>query len=171
MNQAKHPRQIAIEEALGGAQQRLPQLPFDQVLTARLMTHAHKQVQQLCNSLLKNFELNYVTYSTLMVLYGRGSQGLNASELAMATGEKSTNLTRICDELSRRGLIEREPSADDRRCILLRLSHSGEILVEEVQPQIWVLINQLYGDFSQEELQQMQKFLGRLLSAGLGEAL
>lgn len=169
MTDLKHPRHVAIEQALGGARQRLPQLPYEQVLTARLMTHAHKQAQQLSNSLLKRHQLNYVTYATLMVLYGAGPAGINASELAKATGEKSTNLTRICDELLQRDLIEREPSANDRRCIMLRLSRAGETLIESVQPEVWELVNRLYAGFSERELQQMQNFLGRLLAAGLGE--
>ena len=167
MTTAKHARHIAIEQALAGVKRRLPDLPYERLLTARLMTHAHKQSQQLSNVVLKRHKLNYVTYSTLMVLYGADTRGLKASELAQATGEKQTNLTRICDELFARGLILREPSEDDRRCISLRLTAAGEALIETVQPEIWALVDQLYSGFSTAELQHMQAFLGRQLSVSL----
>ncbi|HET8881257.1 MAG TPA: hypothetical protein VFM56_03705, partial [Solimonas sp.] len=99
MSGAKHPRQLAIERALGGVRERLPELPYDRLLAVRLMLHAHKRAQELSNAVLKAHDLSYVSYSVLMVLFGAGSEGVSASELARATGERPTNLTRVCDEL------------------------------------------------------------------------
>lgn len=166
---AKHPRHLAIERALVGVKQRLPDLPYERLLTARLMTHAHKQSQELSNVVLKRHALNYVTYSTLLVLYGAGGDGVSASDLAQATGEKPTNLTRVCDELYARKLIRREPGVDDRRRIELRLTRAGEKLIEQVQPKIWALVDRMYAGFSVAELRQLQTLVGRQLSSTLGD--
>jgi MarR family transcriptional repressor of emrRAB len=99
-----------------------------------------------------------------MVLFGAGSDAVSASELARATGERPTNLTRVCDELHARKLIVRAPCSDDRRRVLLRLSRSGEKLAERVQPQIWAVLDRLYGDFTNAELRQLQALLGKLLA-------
>lgn len=165
MSAGKHPRQLAIERALSGVRERLPELPYERLLAARLMLHAHKHAQELSNAVLKAHDLSYVSYSVLMVLFGAGSEGVSASELARATGERPTNLTRVCDELHARKLIVREPCSDDRRRVLLRLSRSGEKLAERVQPQIWRVLDRLYGDFTNAELRQLQALLGKQLLA------
>ncbi|NKF22865.1 MarR family winged helix-turn-helix transcriptional regulator [Solimonas marina] len=169
MKTDKHPRHMAIERALLGVRERLPDMPYERLLAARLMTHAHKHSQELSNVVLKRHALNYATYSTMMVLYGNAGAGMSASELAAATGEKPTNLTRVCDELYARKLIRREPSSDDRRRIELRLTRAGERLIEEVQPEIWALVSRFYEGFSAAELEQLQSMLGRVLAASLGD--
>lgn len=168
MSAAKHPRQLAIERTLGGIRRRLPELPYDRILAARLMLHAHKHAQDLNNAVLKAHALNYVSYSVLMVLFGTGGEGLSASDLAQSTGERPTNLTRVCDELQARRLIVRQPCSDDRRRVLLRLSRSGEKLVERVQPQIWAVVEQLYAGFTTADLRQLHKLLGKQLLATAG---
>ncbi|WP_051278379.1 MarR family winged helix-turn-helix transcriptional regulator [Solimonas flava] len=166
MSQDRHPRRRAIERALAGAQTRLPELPYEHMLAARLMAQAHKHAQRLSNAVLKAHDLNYVSYSVLMVLYGAGGAGISARELSDATGEKPTNLTRVCDELCARKLLSRAPDAEDRRRVMLRLTRSGEKLAERVQPEIWNVVARLYGDFSTAELRQLQGLLGKLLRAG-----
>ncbi|MFT4046043.1 MAG: MarR family winged helix-turn-helix transcriptional regulator [Solimonas sp.] len=165
MSEPLHPRHRAIIHALSGAKTRLPALPYERMLAARLMTHAHKQSQQLSNEVLKAHDLNYVSYSTLMVLYGASADGIGARELSEATGERPTNLTRVCDELVARKLLQREPGVDDRRRVTLRLTRSGEKLAERVQPEIWKVVDRLYGGFSSQELRQLQRLLGKLLRA------
>ncbi|NGY05880.1 MarR family winged helix-turn-helix transcriptional regulator [Solimonas terrae] len=169
MSAGKHPRQLAIERALDGVRRRLPELPYDRLLAARLMLHAHKHSQELSNAVLKAHDLSYVSYSVLMVLFGADGEGLSASELAQATGERPTNLTRVCDELQARKLILRQPCSDDRRRVLLRLSRSGEKLAERVQPQIWAVVERLYGSFTNAELRQLQALLGKQLLATAGQ--
>ena len=169
MTEPLHPRHRAIVQALAGAKARLPELPYERMLAARLMTHAHKQSQQLSNEVLKAHALNYVSYSVLMMLYGAGADGLGARELSQATGEKPTNLTRICDELVARKLVQREPGIDDRRRVLLRLTRSGEKLAERVQPEIWKVVDRLYGNFTTAELRQLQGLLGKLLRNDAGD--
>lgn len=168
MSEAKHPRQQAIERALGGIRRKLPALPYDRILAARLMLYAHKHAQELNNAVLKAHSLNYVSYSVLMVLFGAEGEGVSASELARTTGERPTNLTRVCDELLARKLIVRQACSNDRRRVLLRLSRRGEELAERVQPQIWAVVERLYAGFTTAELRQLHKLLGKQLLASAG---
>lgn len=168
MSTDKHPRHRAIERALQGAKRRLPELPYERMLAARLMTHAQRQSQQLSNAVLRKHALNYGSYSVLMVLYGADPTGIGATELAQATGERQANLTRICDELHARKLIAREPASDDRRRVMLRLTRAGEKLAELVQPEIWRAVDRLYAGFTLAELRQLQVLLGKQLMTGTG---
>ena len=123
-----------IERVIEVTGARLQGYPQERVLLARLVTHVQKRQNDLSNTVLKRFGLNYVTYTALMMMYGSDDQTSTPSELANVTGEKPTNVTRICDELLEQGLIERYPSTVDRRRVVLRLSRKGERLVEKFQP-------------------------------------
>ena len=155
-----------VEQRMQVTRRRLPGYPLEHARLARLITHIQKLQTELCNAVLKPFELNYVSYTALMMLYGSEEQTLAPSELSKATGEKPTNVTRICDELLHQGLIERYPSTADRRRVVLRLSGKGERLVEQFQPKVWQALERLYGGLGKAELKQVTDLLRRPL-AGL----
>ncbi len=170
MDGEKHPRHLALERALLSIQTRIPELPYERMLAIRLLIHAHKHADRLNNELLKSHKLSYVSYSVLMVLFGAGENGVSASELSLATSEKPTNITRICDDFHARGWLERQPALDDRRRIELRLTAEGERLCRTLQPQLWPQLERMFVDFTEDEILQFQDFLGRLLRAGEREA-
>jgi DNA-binding MarR family transcriptional regulator len=53
------------------------------------------------------------------------------TSLAREVGVTKQAAAKVVGEMERRGLIERTPSPDDRRAVLLRLSRRGESLVAE----------------------------------------
>lgn len=136
-----------VEQRIAQTRKRLRGYPHEQVMLARLIAHVHKRQTDLCNAALKAHALNMVTYTALMMLFGAPNQTLTPSELSQTTGEKPTNITRICDELLARGLIERSAGTADRRKVVLRLSAAGDALVRQVQPDIWQTLEQIYGGF------------------------
>ena len=153
-----------VEHRIEVTHRRLPGYPLEHARLARLITHIQKRQTELCNVVLKPYELNYVTYTALMMMYGSEDQVSTPSELSNATGEKPTNVTRICDELLHKGLIERYPSTSDRRRVVLRLTARGERLVEQFQPKIWQTLDQLYGELSPAELELVTGLLRRPLA-------
>lgn len=153
-----------VERRIEVTRRRLQGYPRDHALLARLITHVQKRQNDLSNGVLKRFGLNYVTYTALMMMYGAEDQTTTPSELAGATGEKPTNITRICDELLEQGLIERYPSTTDRRRVVLRLSRKGERLVEKFQPELWQVLGRVYGGFSAADLRQLTALLRQTLT-------
>lgn len=63
-------------------------------------------------------------FAALMVI--RHNPGLTQNELGRAIARDKSTVTPLIQELLRLGLIEREPSAEDRRRNRLRLTASGE---------------------------------------------
>jgi MarR family transcriptional repressor of emrRAB len=153
-----------VEQRIALTRKRLRGYPQQQVMLARLITHVQKRQTELCNAALKVHELNMVTYMALMMLYGSPEQTLTPSELSQATGEKPTNVTRVCDELLARGLIERSAGIEDRRKVVLRLSAAGEALVRQLQPGIWQSLEQLYGSFDEDQTQTLTSLLRQVLA-------
>lgn len=152
-----------VEQRVALTRKRLRGYPHEQVLLARLVTHVQKRQTDLCNAALKPHELNMVTYTALMMLYGSPEQTLTPSALSQATGEKPTNVTRVCDELLARGLIERSASTADRRQVVLRLSPAGEALIVALQPGIRQALQQLYGDFDAAQIAALTTLLRQVL--------
>jgi DNA-binding MarR family transcriptional regulator len=69
-------------------------------------------------------------YRTLVVLASRGPQNVGA--LADELGVHPSTVSRMCDRLERRGLIERTMSAASRREVSIALTRTGRALLERV---------------------------------------
>jgi MarR family transcriptional repressor of emrRAB len=154
----------AVERRIAVTRERLPDFPYRRAMLTRLIAHLHKRVQDSGNAALKSYQLNYVSYNTLMMMYGAEDYTINPSELSAATSEKPANCTRICDELEERGLIRRHAALDDRRKVVLTLTASGRKLVERLQPAMWDRLDALFAGFSDDELGQLTNQLKKTLA-------
>jgi MarR family transcriptional repressor of emrRAB len=153
-----------VERRIANTRKRLRGYPQERATLARLVTHVQKRQTDLCNLVLKSYDLNFVTYTALMMMYGSADQTLTPSELSNATGEKPTNVTRICDELLRKGLLERSPGTEDRRRVVMRLTEKGEQLVKQFQPEIWKTLDRLYGGLSNQQVHALTTLLRQTIT-------
>jgi DNA-binding MarR family transcriptional regulator len=69
-------------------------------------------------------------YRAVVVLASRGP--LNAGELAEALGVHPSTVTRLCDRLVAKSLVERRPHPDNRREVVLAPTAEGRRLVDQV---------------------------------------
>src|SRR6478736_4955206 len=67
--------------------------------------------------------LGRVEFTLLMLM--RDNPGCTGTRLARALDVTAANVTMWVDRLQQRGLVQREPSAADRRSVHLRLSAAG----------------------------------------------
>lgn len=156
---------VATEARIATVARRTPGYPDQLVTLMRLTVHLQKRMQDRYNAALKAHRLNFVTYNALMMIYGSDDERLRVSQLAAATGEKATNVTRICDELVTKGLIRRTADVRDRRAVVLSLSARGRRLIEAVLPEMWILLEQFYAPFSQPQRDALEALLRRQLAA------
>jgi len=153
-----------VERRIEVTRRRLRGYPQEQVRLARLIIHVQKRQSEQFNLILRRYGLNDVTYTALMMMYGSEDQSTTPSQLSGATGEKPANITRICDELLDKGLIERYPSTADRRRVVLRLTRKGERLVEQFQPELWQALQRVFGGLGGGELRQLTGLLRAVLA-------
>lgn len=71
-------------------------------------------------------------------------------------------MSRISDSLVARDLITRVSSSQDRRRMVLRITENGEALVRRLLPLLHAPLKEIFGDFSDAELQQLIEQLKRL---------
>jgi MarR family transcriptional repressor of emrRAB len=154
-----------IERGLEAMRRRIPGYPWEMAALGRLIIRIEKRQNDLCNAVLKAYELNLVEYNALMTLYVSKSDAVTASELGAATGEKPANITRICDSLLRQKLIERTRHAVHRRSVVMRLTPKATRLLVELQPTLWTTMCNIYGSLSKEEVRRVISLLQRPLAA------
>lgn len=102
-------------------------------------------------------------FGTLEMLYHLGPQNQNTIGKKLIISK--SNVVAVIDKLEKRGLVRRERSRQDRRCIFVHLTDSGQALIEELLPAHAAAITQEMGYLSTAE----QKEMGRLCKKlGLG---
>lgn len=151
------------EKRLRNIEARVPGFPFDPILLVRLTHHLQKRLRDRTNAALKQYELADTGYIVLAILYGSADETTTASELSEACHEKPANLTRVCDDLAARGLIERGTRAGDRRSVLITLTPAGRTLIAALLPEVSATLSAAYAGFSKAELAQFAGFVARVL--------
>ena len=75
-----------------------------------------------------------------------------------------TSATRLSDEMVEHGWVVRHINEQDRRQIVLSLTETGETFIKDMNAKNPLSRNDLWVDFSDEELDQFQSLLFKLLS-------
>lgn len=105
-------------------------------------------------------ELSLPQYQLLLSL--AGGVELPVGEVAVRGGVSGPTATRALDALARRGLVEREPSAADRRVVTVRLSAAGEAALARKRDFILGKRAELFEELDPVEREQAQRLLRRL---------
>lgn len=144
--------------------ERMPEHPVQLVTLNRLAYHIQKRTQDQLNAAMKKHGMTTVSYTALMVLYGSDDETQRASELSEACSEKPANLTRICDDLEKQGLIKRRFSVEDRRSVVITLTTAGRKRVEQIAPEYWSILHQTYDTIPAADLKKHEALLRQQLS-------
>lgn len=87
---------------------------------------------------------------------------ISLRELADRTGLAATTLTGMVDRMEASGLVCRVPDKNDRRRTLLTLTDTARRLEEEYTAVSDRMTEIFYAGFSEEEIMQCEKMLGRI---------
>jgi len=98
------------------------------------LLRAHRQlVRELDASLDRRHGLSLSALELLGRLAEEPDRQLRLSRVAAASGLSLSRVSRLVDELERRGLVERHPCPDDARAINARLTEAGADLARAAQ--------------------------------------
>lgn len=90
--------------------------------------------------------------------------GITQRTLSDRTDKDPTNLTRILDQLERRGLVRREAHATDRRSYLLRVTDEGRSADRALTPEETRLVSELFEGVPEEQLEAFRTVM-RIVNA------
>ncbi|MHB1300714.1 MAG: MarR family transcriptional regulator [Burkholderiales bacterium] len=140
-----------------------PDAPKREIILSRLYFHVFKELNDRQNLHLSRFGLNSSGWFTLVMIYSTPGNSINPCNLSDAMVSSRTNITRLSDELVDKGWVERKPSREDRRKIVLSLTPCGRELVESILPHQWDYHRELWSGFDAGEIEQFESLLRKLL--------
>jgi DNA-binding MarR family transcriptional regulator len=117
-------------------------------------------------ALFEDQELTFSQWTTLVALH---SGITTAGDLAHNICHDAGSLTRLVDEMVKRGLVTRSRSESDRRVVTLALTQHGEDLVEDLAPRMMNFWNGLLSGFSHTEVDSLINLLTRLVLVAEGQ--
>lgn len=106
-------------------------------------------VHDSVNAALKPLGLTHATYRVLAQV---GHDSLTHKTLAEHTNCGASNITRIVGRLETQGLVSREPSEEDRRAVLTRLTPEGLATLREAEALLASVEQHLLTLFAEAEL-------------------
>jgi DNA-binding MarR family transcriptional regulator len=101
-------------------------------------------------------------YNVLRILRGAGPDGIPTLAIADRMIERTPGVTRLLDRLERKGWIERERLAGDRRQVICRASKAGLKLLAKLDAVVDDVDDQPKRALTTGELEQLVELLDRL---------
>lgn len=90
-------------------------------------------------------------FTVLMILNRNPGVGLSPSDLADRAGVTRATMTGLLDGLEREGLVKREPHAEDRRMLTVRLTEIGMGRLSAMLPEYFRRVAALMCGVSEQE--------------------
>ena len=101
-------------------------------------------------------------YSVLRDVFFSESQALSQNEIAQMRRISPANVTRLVQGLERSGLVKRHVHPEDRRSIIVCLTHAGQLFCERNVTIIAEDMSMLVSCFTDTELDTLNDLLTRL---------
>ena len=125
-------------------------------------------IRRLYTLLLARFEgalaqADFTLTQWIVLIQLREGTARTASDLASDLNHDSGAITRVLDQLERRGFLQRRRSSQDRRVVELKLTPAGKAIAEELLPLVVDQTNAALAPLSRSEFVQLHDYLVRLL--------
>lgn len=147
---------MKIEEEINQSKFNSPQEKaiVNIIYTANAIEDSFKQA-------LKAHGISLPQYNVLRILKGRKDGYATCGDLKDVMLDKNPDVTRLCDKLVEKKLIQRNNNRTNRRQILLKISEKGLRTLEEIYP-LFNEVNQKLKSLSDSELLSLSDTLDRI---------
>lgn len=119
---------------------------------------------QATNGALADLGLRVRSYSTLILACDTPG-GMTQRDLAEVLGLDPSQVVQLVDELERAGLVERRPSAADRRTRLIAATRAGRQVRRTAEKRVAGVHRAALGALSEGERSTLRELLGRFIAA------
>jgi MarR family transcriptional regulator, negative regulator of the multidrug operon emrRAB len=151
-----------LEASLRRLRARMPETPIARIMLTRLLLNLGRGMAAMLEQQIRPFGLAEAEFRVLTALFSQPEGVAHPGDLCARTSQSPANMSRISDALVSRDLITRVLSSQDRRRMVLRITEHGEELVRRLLPLLWAPLNEMFGEFSDAEQQQLIALLKRL---------
>jgi MarR family 2-MHQ and catechol resistance regulon transcriptional repressor len=109
-------------------------------------------------------DLSGAQFGTLEMIYHLGA--MNQKDIGQKLLMSKSNMVTVIDKLEKQGLVKRQRSLEDRRCVFVHLTKAGTERIEQILPVHVAAITEEMNRLTEDE----QKEFGRLCrKLGLGK--
>jgi DNA-binding MarR family transcriptional regulator len=111
--------------------------------------------------IFKAFDITSQQFNVLRILNGQCSKALPVGEVKAVLLDKNPDMTRLCDRLVQKGLIQREFNCQNRREVLLQITPAGLNLLEAIEP-VMQEAAKAWDNLTPEEAETLSDLLDKL---------
>jgi len=106
------------------------------------------------------YDITPQQYNVLRILRGRYPNSICAGDIKEVMIDRSPDLTRLCDRLVKKELIERQVNEYNRRQALIKITIAGLELVKEIDPALKNM-SKKFGNLTEEESEMLSELLDK----------
>ncbi|MFC5451530.1 MarR family winged helix-turn-helix transcriptional regulator [Paenibacillus aestuarii] len=122
-----------------------------------LIVNTGRKLTLNLTQLFQTHNLTSEQWSLLMSLHNE--EGISQKELAERTEKDPANVTRILDQLERKGLVRRVTNPEDRRSFNMFVTESGREAALELMPVEAQFVQEILVDIPQAEIEAFKAFM------------
>lgn len=125
-----------------------------------VMMRSSQTVQDKIKNDMNQYGLNPTEFSVLELLYHKGDQPIQhiGKKILLA----SSSITYVVDKLEKKEYVVRKACPTDRRVIFASITEKGQAFMEEVFPKHTEVIEDIFGDLSEEQLEELIVLLKKI---------
>lgn len=150
-----------LDRGLGAVRARHPEMPRSAVLLTRLGYQVFRLINDRLEAFFARHGLSSSAWTALMIIYASPRRAANPSQMSAVLAQSRTHMTRVGDELVKKGLAQRVADPADRRRIELALSRRGEQLVRRLLPRAWREYQAMVSGLSRRDAATLERLLRR----------
>lgn len=125
-----------------------------------LLGKSQASIRPQIEALFEREELTFSHWRVLMCL--RDGLANTSADISRELAHDKGSMTRIVDQLERRGLLRRQRDEKDRRIVFLVLTAAGRAAVHRMVPKIVAYFNDLLDGFTPEDVRRLTLLLKKL---------
>lgn len=126
-----------------------------------LIRRLHNLVIPIAESQFADADITFSQWVVLVSL--RDGLASTAAEIARHMDHDAGAITRLIDQMEKRGLVARRRSTEDRRVIHLEITPAGKALAAALTPRLIEFWNTTLTGFTQAEFEMLLSLLTRLI--------
>ena len=111
---------------------------------------------------LKEFDIYEPQFNVLRILRGAKGKPISANAILEKMVQRSSNITRIVDKLTAKGLVERTLCTDDRRKMDILITDKGLDLLMKLDKKVEALHKPMMNNLSAEEAETLKRLIIKL---------
>jgi len=111
---------------------------------------------------LKEYSIYEPQYNVLRILSGAKGNPISVNTILEQMVQRSSNVTRIVDKLTQKGLVERTLSDTDRRKMDIIITDKGNELLNKLDKKVKDFHKPMMNNLTQEEAESLKQLIKKL---------